>query len=111
MTTHAKLSPSSASRWMACPGSVARCEGLPDESSKFADEGTAAHDLAARCLTDGSDAQAHVSETIQAGERTFVVDLDMATHVQTYVQYVRDMVASTGGELLVFWVRFLSSAR
>ena len=36
--THAKLSPSSAARWMTCPGSVILCEGLEDRSSKAADE-------------------------------------------------------------------------
>lgn len=101
MSTHAVLSPSSASRWMACPGSVARCDGLPDKSSEFADEGTAAHELASRCLTSGTDAAAHIGEVIQGGERSFTVDLDMATSVQLYVQYVRDVVASTGGQLLV----------
>ena len=101
MSTHALLSPSSASRWMACPGSVALSEGLPDKSSEFADEGTAAHELAAWCLSTGSDASARLEYVITVGERAFVVDLDMATNVQLYVQYVRDVVASTGGELLV----------
>ena len=47
---HAQLSPSSAMRWMTCPGSVALGAALPDTSSTFADEGTAAHFLAAECL-------------------------------------------------------------
>ena len=33
--------------------------------------------------------------------RDFVVDADMARHVQTYVDYVRDLVKNTGGTLLV----------
>ena len=40
---HSRLGASKAARWMACPGSVAACEGLPDSSSAYADEGTAAH--------------------------------------------------------------------
>jgi hypothetical protein len=43
---HARLAPSSAARWMACPGSIPLSADLPDTSSASADEGTAAHQLA-----------------------------------------------------------------
>lgn len=47
MTKHAKLSPSSAPRWLACPGSVALSEKVEQpEPSIYALEGTAAHRLA-----------------------------------------------------------------
>lgn len=43
---HAKLSASSASRWINCPGSVALSELCPDtSSSSYAEEGTTAHSL------------------------------------------------------------------
>lgn len=54
---HARLSPSAASRWMTCPGSVVLSEGIADTSSEFADEGTAAHYLAAVCLSTGNNAK------------------------------------------------------
>lgn len=47
---HAKLSPSSAERWMSCPGSVALNEGKEDRGSSYAAEGTAAHELAEKIL-------------------------------------------------------------
>ena len=96
--SHAQLSPSSAVRWMTCPGSVALCKDLKDTSSKFADEGTDAHELAALCLEKGTDANGYVGTTMAKGN---IVSVDMAQHVQSYVDYVRDLVLSTNGELLI----------
>lgn len=45
MSTHAILSPSSASRWLACTPSARLEEGFPDKTSSAASEGTLAHAL------------------------------------------------------------------
>lgn len=50
MTEHAKLSASGAHRWMLCPGSVKAEEDIPEQSNKYADEGTKAHNIAANKL-------------------------------------------------------------
>lgn len=42
---HAVLSASGASRWMACTPSAALEKNIPDQTSEFAMEGTAAHEL------------------------------------------------------------------
>jgi hypothetical protein len=89
--THAKLSPSSAARWMTCPGSVILCEGLEDRSSKAADEGTMMHLVASECLDNNLDAAADFESLTP----------EQAQSVQTYVNNVRSIVASTGGILLV----------
>lgn len=101
MAAHAQLSPSSAARWMACPGSVALSRDIPNNSSAYADEGTAAHELAAKCLTDGSSAQDCIDLVIPVNGADFTVGPDMADYVGGYVQRVRDLVDSLGGELLV----------
>lgn len=46
MSYHAKLSPSSAHRWLNCPASVKLSEDAPNESSVYAEAGTLAHSLA-----------------------------------------------------------------
>lgn len=94
MGAHSLLSPSSAPRWMRCPGSVALSYGAEDESSEYADEGTAAHSLASTCLEAGVAADAYVGKVIDVlnedgtVRRQFTVDDDMAAAVQVYIDAV-----------------------
>ena len=52
MSDHAVLSPSKAPRWIPCPGSIVASQGVEDTGSIYADEGTAAHAVAAARLLD-----------------------------------------------------------
>lgn len=100
MTAHAKLSPSAASRWLRCPGSIAALSLLPtkdDRGSVYAEEGTAAHELAAWTLeSKHKTAAAFVGRKTENG---WEVDEDMCEYVQEYVNSVLSHVR--GGELLV----------
>lgn len=96
---HARFGPSSAERWMTCPGSVALTRDIPGTSSWYADEGTAAHTLASRALTYNKPAAFFHGEQIQAGDNVFTVDDDMARYVQVYLDLVHSYVGA--GTLLV----------
>lgn len=93
---HAKLSPSSAHRWLHCAGSVMLEATLPDEDSEFAREGTAAHALAEMCLRQ----EAHPNDYLTSTVEGFVVTSEMANAVADYVDYVRNIAAGDGMTLL-----------
>jgi hypothetical protein len=96
---HARLSPSGAVRWMACPGSVVLEADYPDKGSVYADEGTAAHTLASWCLDDKLPAETFIGEEIIVGERRFLIDRQMAAYVEDYCKLVREL--AEGNTLLV----------
>lgn len=96
--SHSLFAPSAAHRWLRCPGSVSLCADIPNPSSVYADEGTAAHTVAARALTYNKPAAFFIGEEIQAGERVFIVTDEMAAYVQVYLDDVRQRVG--GGMLL-----------
>lgn len=88
---------------MVCAGSLALEAKLPDTSSKFADEGTAAHAVAAHCLEDEFDASyligtdfAYVDHGVP---KSIVVTKEMAGFVQVYLDSIRRF--ASGNEMLV----------
>lgn len=99
MTQHATLSASGAHGWMRCYGKLALEKGYGEKSSTFADEGTAAHELASWCLESGQNASAYAGRiiTVEKTGRQFEVDEDMVENVQRYVDIVRGL----GGDLMV----------
>jgi len=99
--SHAKFSPSSAKRWIACPGSVRLSEGRPNPDSEASLHGTLCHEVAAICLAEGTDAAAQVGY-ISDDPKLIHLKFDDANHVQVYLDYVRTAVRSTfGARLLV----------
>lgn len=114
---HALLSPSSSSRWLSCPGSVAmesrvRAGSVEEESSSFAEEGTAAHFLAEQSLLEGvkpshfkgrtivnhdtgalwlNDVDADDPDFLLADCPQFFVGQDMVDFVSQYTDYVQDL--------------------
>lgn len=108
---HARFSPSGAKRVIKCPGSVAMAEGIPNTSSAFADEGTAAHEVCDHCLRNGLDADVFAGQYVnldaepalrispeQHGERSFLIDPEMVDGVQLYLDTCRQIIAEASPE-------------
>ena len=87
MSTHAVFSPSSAERFMTCPASVKRSEGITDTPSKYATEGTNAH--------------THASDVLL---NKIAYDPEQFEGLGQYIDYCTDLMASakvSGGN---FWI-------
>lgn len=100
MTAHAKLSASSAARWMACPPSANLAATMPDTASSYAAEGTLAHALAELLLreyfvkgvgpkTVEKERERLIAESTWDGQPLYQPEMD--GHVQTYVDYVKSV--------------------
>ena len=97
-TEHSPFGGSSAYRYIACSGSVNMSAGIEDETSEHAALGTAAHTLAAECLTKGRDAWEYIGKEIEG----FEVDSNMADAVQVYLEAAWEK----SGEGWKSWIEF-----
>lgn len=109
-TVHAVLSASASHRWINCPGCLRliRAAAPVNVSSIYAEEGSAAHFLAERCLAHGLDPVRPVGfvdrvirrvgddgfSILKPGaeplEGDFIVSDEMAEAVATYIQTIAD---------------------
>jgi len=105
LPAHHKMGPSSSEKWLNCPGSVLAEADHEDTSSVFADEGSAAHELADWTLSskEGLLCEDFIGEVAYTSEdgTEWGVTQEMADYVQEYVDYVHKIVKETGGELYV----------
>lgn len=92
---HARLSPSSAHRWMECPGSVTLESEFPqDKTSEFAEYGTAGHMLGEMCLTQDLPAKHFKGKILNKSIEFpdgFEVDDEMVDAVQMYADYCNNI--------------------
>lgn len=85
---HSRLGPSSAERWLNCPGSVLLTQGMDDPGSWFAAEGSAGHTVAEWARRQNRPAHHFIGRTLKVDEHEFVVDDEMADGVDTFVSAV-----------------------
>jgi len=101
---HAELGASSASRWMACPGSVALSRGQPSVTSEFARTGTVAHTLGEHCLAGGYSPRQFLGQPIDINHPDILVDDEMVEAVTVYTslgQTLKAEAVRTGGKFLL----------
>ena len=97
--SHALLSPSSAKRWMNCPGSVWLCKTLPPEPPSFAaQEGTAAHLLAEKALSARGIAPLLKVGAIELSDKTLI---EVTDEMRDAVGLYHDTVLAAGDNPLV----------
>lgn len=122
--SHALLSPSGAKRWTSCTASPSQEVGKRDSSNEASRQGTAEHLVSSECLDHGLDPAVYLGKTVVFcvdiidGTRSFecfegeqpdtvvvankvLIDEASVARCQAYVNFVRDVVESTGGMLMV----------
>lgn len=92
MTSHALLSASSASRWIACPPSVRLTEDIPNQTSTFAQEGTDAHELCSYLVEKALGRKAR-----DPTARLEYYSEEMQEYAEDYCNYVMDQLEKARG--------------
>lgn len=95
MSDHAKLSPSGAYRYLACPGSVREEAKYPESpSGQSAVDGTHSHTLLEYCVKTQSDPMLTVGMTMEDHDGSFTVDKERAERVKVATDYVNSQVVA-----------------
>lgn len=89
MGAHAAFAPSSAKKWIMCPGSHKAEARYPDSSSDAADEGTAAHTVLEWVLSNKAKAKDYPDKEVQVGGKGWTVTGEMRDAVDTVADHVR----------------------
>lgn len=86
---HARLSASSAHRWMVCPGSVKLASKFHNTTSQHAAAGKVAHDLAASCLSGAlAKPEFRLGDKLLVEGFEIVIDREMVEGVQFYLNTI-----------------------
>lgn len=88
--SHALLSPSGASRWMACTPSARLEEQFPESSTTYAEEGTLAHSLAEvlNSYNFKKITKAQMTKKLKPIKENAYYNAEMQEYIETFCQYV-----------------------
>ena len=89
---HAPLPPSGAHRWLYCHASVTAERGFPDKSSPQADEGSAMHEVRARCLRNGENPMDYLGWIFFGGtRRATLANHKRLTYLDAGIDRIREL--------------------
>lgn len=99
---HARLSASSAHRWLACPPSAIAAELYTDTGSDYAAEGTLAHEAAERVARFmlGPPGAGIESEKLDLTDMDGVTE-EMIDHAHAYADYIQEQIKSPDAVVLL----------
>lgn len=84
-SSHAELSASGTSRWMACPASPSRSVGLENKATIYAATGTAAHYIAAECQNSGIKPDRWLGQKASVEGYEIDIDQEMIDAINLYL--------------------------
>lgn len=118
MSEHAKFAPSSAHRWVACPGTIRMSEGIVEPESESALEGTIAHEVA-ECTLQGKPIRSDATDEMIDGAIMYaeyiisVIGKEQQIHIEERVNGVHpenwgtpDAYTLTDTDLHIFDYKF-----
>ena len=85
MSAHAAASPSTSAMWLVCPASITKAAGKTRPSSKYAREGTAAHQVAEGIIR--GDPFPPEKVTVEGEE--FIVGRNMLSDLNPYIAHIQ----------------------
>ena len=100
---HALLSPSGASRWLACPPSARLEKEFPDSVSSAADEGTLAHELAELYIRNhlGRVKQVEYKSALKRIKNNQYYSAEMDGYCMDYMTFVLEKFSPIDSEILI----------
>lgn len=103
MSGHAKLSPSSASRWMACTKSPDLESNFPNTTSSFAEEGTLAHSISEDMLRldHNQITEKDFESRMKIHKEDKYFNDEMLEHCQNYVDFVNLSAFEPGSHIFI----------
>lgn len=90
MPKHAYLSASASHRWLACPPSAKLCASIPDQASKYAQQGTDCHEFCAYLVE-----KALGRDVPDPTESLTYYDAEMLNCAEEYRNYVLEQIEAT----------------